>query len=185
MTTLSKLVTTLEVFSRREQNAIGFSSVRFVFLVTAHKVHNFHLPSASDNLLARQQLAAWEFQGFEVLGTSRSDKNHAEPHSSRSARFVDIFLKLEHHLLVLLLVFVLSADRLCLAATNIHSYFILAGCESKAGSWPCEGTKSGQRPMRSTEVRVTRYFGATCVFSLQHLDLDLWMDGSGSHISKS
>jgi hypothetical protein len=70
---VSKLVAMLEAFSQREHNAINFVSVRFLFLVPTDEVHNFQLPSASDNLLARQQHAAWGFQGFEVFGTSRSE----------------------------------------------------------------------------------------------------------------
>lgn len=65
---VSKLVTMLEELSQRETNAINFNGVRFVFIVPAEQRNGFRLSiSDSDNLLAKQQLHAWSFPGFELL----------------------------------------------------------------------------------------------------------------------
>jgi hypothetical protein len=69
---VSKLVTMLEQFSQRPVNAIDFDSARFLFLVPKGELDGFKLPSDADNLLARQQLTAWGFPGFEVRGTPRT-----------------------------------------------------------------------------------------------------------------
>jgi len=67
------LLVMLESLSRRDRNQINFATLRFVFLVPRVQMDEFRLPNDSASLLARQQLAAWGFMGFEVCGTERSE----------------------------------------------------------------------------------------------------------------
>ena len=70
---VSKLLATLESLSQRDVDSINFASVRFLFLVPIDSLHDFKLPTRSQQLLAQQQLAAWSFGGFEVFGATRTD----------------------------------------------------------------------------------------------------------------
>lgn len=69
---VSKLLLLLESLSQREAESINFATVRFLFLVPLESLRGFKMPSSSHCLLARQQLAAWSFGGFEVFGTPRT-----------------------------------------------------------------------------------------------------------------
>ena len=69
---VSKLLVMLKSLSQREAESINFATVRFLFLVPLESLRNFNMPSSSQCLLAKQQLAAWSFGGFEVGGTTRT-----------------------------------------------------------------------------------------------------------------
>ena len=73
---VSGLVVMLEALSQRVENPINFASIRFLFLVPHEGLHQFRMPNDSYSLLARQQLAAWSFPGFEVWGTPPSTLEH-------------------------------------------------------------------------------------------------------------
>ena len=69
---VSKLLVMLESLSQREAESINFDTVRFLFLVPHERLLNFKMPPSSQCLLAKQQLTAWSFGGFEVGGTART-----------------------------------------------------------------------------------------------------------------
>lgn len=71
---VSKLVTMLTKWAQRTENPISFETLRFFFIVPKSDLPRFPGPNDSECLLAKKQLAAWNFQGFEIWGTDQSDR---------------------------------------------------------------------------------------------------------------
>lgn len=69
---VTKLRVLLQTIGNRAQKPLVFERVRFIFIVPTEDIASFRLPSASQTLLASQQLKLWHFPGFEVLGGNRT-----------------------------------------------------------------------------------------------------------------